>query len=113
MLSKGDIVYYISYLGHKLERDDFAENKGVGGHRMQSSVFFFGPGKLEVKRCNLCHPPPFLQPRVTFSTPAPTKGHVSPVAGPHPPHPGLRRPGSSKTQQRETCRATFLILLRG
>lgn len=29
MSSKGDIVYYISYLGHKLERDDFAENKGT------------------------------------------------------------------------------------
>lgn len=31
VLSKGDIVYYISYLGQKLERDDFTGNDGGGG----------------------------------------------------------------------------------
>lgn len=30
MLSKGDIVYYISYLGHKLDKDDFTGIAGAG-----------------------------------------------------------------------------------
>lgn len=78
MLSKGDIVYYISYLGHKLERDDFAENKGVGDHRMQSSIFLLRAGKtrsqtlqplspaaLSPASCHLFYPSSHKGARVT------------------------------------------------
>lgn len=54
MLSKGDIVSDVSYLGHKLERDGFTGN-AVGGGRasLDVMVHFFGPGTLEVKHCDL------------------------------------------------------------
>lgn len=40
VLSKGDIVYYISYLGQKLERDDFTGNDGGVGEGSASVNIF-------------------------------------------------------------------------
>lgn len=53
MLSKGDIVYYISYLGHKLERDALT---GHGGREapLNGILRCFGLGRLDVKHDLQC-----------------------------------------------------------
>lgn len=40
--------------------------------------FFFGPGKLEVKRCNLCHRPPFSSLVSPFLPQLPQRGTCHP-----------------------------------
>ena len=38
VLSKGDSVYYISYLGQKLERDDFTGNDGGAARHISEYI---------------------------------------------------------------------------
>ena len=110
MLSKGGIVYYICYLGHKLERDELAGNEGevvvIEGNRP-----FLWAGQTRSKHCRLCHQSLLSQPYFTFPAPAPAVELVSALARPHPPSLRLCPTGPSKAQE-QICSATFLILPR-
>lgn len=50
VLSKGDIVYYISYLGHKLDKDDL---QGLQGQVIECNRPFLWVSTLEVRHCDL------------------------------------------------------------
>lgn len=83
VLSKGDIVYYISYLGQKPERNDFTGNDGGRGRRISEYipviVHFLGwtCEKLDTVTSNIHL---FSKLCFAFSASAPMKEYVSAVS---------------------------------